>query len=187
MLSDVLKHHRCRATAPRQAVYDLISSSPRGVTVGEAIGRLRPAGVGQATVYRAIELFEKIGVINCVHGPDGQHRFIAWRPGHMHALVCRACGDAVEFETCGLQVLEKLLASETGYQIEGHHIEIYGTCPQCRNRTPAPPPTETQGQALAGPRPGSRGRSPSRRRSPPNGKGKRRRAGVRQNARGGGR
>jgi len=36
------------------------------------------------------------------------------------------------FESCNLTLLEKLLELETGYRIEGHELELYGLCPQCR-------------------------------------------------------
>lgn len=46
-------------------------------------------------------------------------------------LICRACHHVVEFEDCDLLLLEKLLAAKTGYTIQGHHLELYGTCPAC--------------------------------------------------------
>ncbi|OPZ26422.1 MAG: Zinc-specific metallo-regulatory protein [Lentisphaerae bacterium ADurb.BinA184] len=133
-LAASLAGHGLRTTAPRRALFALLAGHPQGITVAEAIVAMRDAGIGQATVYRTLGLFETIGIIYCVHGADGRHRFIPWRPGHMHALVCRVCGQAVEFDACGLQVLERLLASETGYEIEGHHVEVFGRCPACRTR-----------------------------------------------------
>jgi Fe2+ or Zn2+ uptake regulation protein len=47
-------------------------------------------------------------------------------------LACRSCGLVVEFESCNLTLLEKLLELETGYRIEGHDLELNGLCPQCR-------------------------------------------------------
>jgi Fur family ferric uptake transcriptional regulator/Fur family peroxide stress response transcriptional regulator len=120
-----------KATAPRIALVELLSASPRGLSVAEIVASLSKEGIGQATVYRAVALLEKRNLIKCVHGSDGGHRYVRWSSGHVHALVCRSCGRAESFEACGLEVLEKLLAAQTGYVIEGHHVEVYGLCPVC--------------------------------------------------------
>jgi Fe2+ or Zn2+ uptake regulation protein len=52
-------------------------------------------------------------------------------------LACRSCGLVVEFESCNLTLLEKLLALETGFRIEGHELELYGLCPECRASMPS--------------------------------------------------
>ncbi|WP_026368186.1 Fur family transcriptional regulator [Aminiphilus circumscriptus] len=120
-----------KATAPRIALVELLSASPRGLSMAEIVASLSKDGIGQATVYRAVALLEKRNLIKCVHGSDGEHRYVRWSSGHVHALVCRSCGRAESFEACGLDVLEKLLAAQTGYVIEGHHVEVYGLCPVC--------------------------------------------------------
>lgn len=123
-----------KATAPRIALVELLSASPRGLSMAEIVASLSKDGIGQATVYRAVALLEKRNLIKCVHGSDGEHRYVRWSSGHVHALVCRSCGRAESFEACGLDVLEKLLAAQTGYVIEGHHVEVYGLCPVCAVR-----------------------------------------------------
>jgi Fur family ferric uptake transcriptional regulator len=50
---------------------------------------------------------------------------------HHHHLVCSQCGRAVDFTNCDLGQLEQQLSKETGFNIEGHLLEIYGRCPEC--------------------------------------------------------
>jgi Fe2+ or Zn2+ uptake regulation protein len=130
-LRSASKRSGIKLTSARQAVYDTLISNKQGLTIQEAAAELKPKGIGQATVYRTIAILEKINIIKCVHGREGLHKYVAWTNGHVHALVCRACGKASEFDACGLEVLEKLLKEQTGFQIEGHHLEIYGLCPEC--------------------------------------------------------
>lgn len=121
-----------RFTTQRQAVWRLFSRSRRGLSVAEAVRALRKKSVGQATVYRTVAVLERLGFLRRVHDGNRDHRFVAAAPGHVHHMVCRGCGAVVEFDACGMPVLERLLAAETGFAVEGHYLEVYGKCSGCR-------------------------------------------------------
>lgn len=131
-LDSRLKSRRIQSTPQRRAIWEFYSSHPRGITISEAIDALRVAGIGQATVYRTTFLFQDIGLLHRIQMPDGQVCFVASKSEHSHPLICRLCRDVVEFDTCDLSVLEKLLNTQTGYEIEGHQLEVYGICPKCK-------------------------------------------------------
>lgn len=120
-----------RLTPQKQAVWRLLSSSPRGYTLPEACRALRREAIGQATVYRVVNSLHALGFLHLVHNPGGEHRYLAGPAGHVHHLVCRACGLAREVTDCDLATLEKLLAAQTGFAVEGHHLEFFGLCPDC--------------------------------------------------------
>ncbi len=90
-------------------------------------------GIGRATIYRTVELFERLNLLACLRDTTGKQRYAAVCPGHAHTLICRSCHQVVEFQDCDLTVLEKLLMAKTGFKIEGHHLEMYGICPACAN------------------------------------------------------
>lgn len=123
-----------RLTAQRRAVWRLFSRSRRGLSVVEAVGALKKKGVGLATVYRAVAALEKLAFLRRVHDRNRGHRFVAAAPGHVHHMVCRRCGAVAEFDACGMPVLERLLAAETGFAVEGHYLEVYGMCSGCRDK-----------------------------------------------------
>ena len=138
-----LNRHGLRLTPQREAVWRLFAASSRGYTLPEACRELserpelsgrasRPRQpVGQATVYRVVNALHALGYLRFVHDTDGEHRYLAGRPGHVHHLVCRSCGNAREVRDCDLSTLQKLLASQTGFTVEGHHLEFFGLCPDC--------------------------------------------------------
>jgi Fe2+ or Zn2+ uptake regulation protein len=65
-----------------------------------------------------------------------RHRHYALaRDDHGHHLVCNGCGRVVEFTDCQIETLAKTLARRTRFVIEGHSVELYGRCLDCR-RTP---------------------------------------------------
>lgn len=131
----ILREHGAHCTAPRRAVWGFFSGDPQGHAIGEAVSALKGRGIGAATVYRTVELFIKIGLLTSTRDEAGKVRYMAICPGHRHALVCRGCHAVVEFSDCDLSMLEKLLSAQTGYSIQGHHLEIYGMCPECVTRS----------------------------------------------------
>lgn len=120
-----------RFTPQREAVWRLFENDPTGRTISQAIVILARQKIGQATVYRTIKALQDMGYLKWVHDQSGEHRFVASRPGHSHMLVCRSCSKAVECSDCDLSVLEKLIASQTGFTVEGHHLEFFGLCSEC--------------------------------------------------------
>ena len=70
---------------------------------------LKKEGIGPATVYRTVKTLQQLGCLHRVHEQSGEHRFVARHSPHSHTLVCRSCGQVIEFEACDLSVLEKLL------------------------------------------------------------------------------
>lgn len=132
-----LKAQGVQSTPQRRAIWAFYSSRPRGITIAEAVEALQRAGIGQATVYRTTFLFLDIGLLCRIQLPTGRVCFVALKSEHSHPLICRQCHNIVEFDTCDLSVLEKLLNAQTGYEIEGHQLEVYGTCPECQQHTKA--------------------------------------------------
>lgn len=130
-LGAVLKAHGVACTAQREAIWRFFAGQPAGLTLPEAVAALGRWAIGQATVYRAVDLFARLGLLDHVQGTDGKVRYVARCPGHSHALICRGCHAAVEFEGCDLSPLERHLAARTGFSIQGHHLEMYGLCPAC--------------------------------------------------------
>jgi Fur family ferric uptake transcriptional regulator len=53
--------------------------------------------------------------------------------GHHHHLVCTGCGTVADFTGCDLAALEKRVAGETGFVVDGHILELVGLCRDCQN------------------------------------------------------
>ncbi len=121
-----------RFTAQREAIWQLFVEHPKGLTIAQASTALAERNISQTTVYRTVGTLEGMGYLRWVHNPEGEHRYLVTRPGHTHMLVCRQCSRAVECSDCDLSVLEQLLARKSGFTVEGHHLEFYGICPDCR-------------------------------------------------------
>jgi len=88
--------------------------------------------IGLVTVYRTLNLLAESGLV-CRIGYCGKSQGFARRPQvHHHHLVCAGCDKVVDVSSCGLEEMEKKLASTTGFAISDHHIEFVGLCRQCQ-------------------------------------------------------
>ncbi len=89
--------------------------------------------VGRATVFRTLDLLEKIGYLERV--PNGDHwAYTNCNPGeHNHHLTCVSCGKIVSIKECPAKSFINELGKSTGFSISKHHLEILGTCPTCKN------------------------------------------------------
>ena len=133
-----LRQRGYKLTRQRQAVLTVIATSHEHLTPAEIYARVKQEhpGVGLVTIYRTLDILTELRAI-CEVNPEYNARsyFIRKTSGHHHHLVCSECG-AVVFITCDLRELEQRLSRETGFEVEGHFLELYGCCPDCRKRAP---------------------------------------------------
>ena len=123
-----------KVTDPRLAVIEEIVGFDHEFEITELAQRLegRPDfKPGIASVFRSVKLFTELGLLQKVHSADGCHRYGLVR-GHNHQVICRCCDRTVEFEGCDFQALTGFLEAQTGFRLEGHWIEFFGLCRQCR-------------------------------------------------------
>ncbi|MCU0573046.1 MAG: transcriptional repressor [Syntrophobacteraceae bacterium] len=125
-----------RFTNQRQRIWEVFKEKSSGLTVAQAADLLRADGIGHTTVYRVVKEFVELGFLKWVHGADGEHQYVACAGGHCHPLVCRDCGRVQLVDCQGLNTLQKLVSVETGFRVDGHHLEIFGVCPECLRRSP---------------------------------------------------
>ena len=123
-----------RFTTQRQRIWELFAGHEAGLTISEAAERVKGEGIGQTTVYRTVRELTDLGFLKWLHDRDGEHRYVAGHGGHSHPLVCRGCGRVELIDCQGMSTLHKLIAVETGFTIDGHYLEVFGTCPACRER-----------------------------------------------------
>ncbi len=132
-IETVFAEHGIPYTRQRRAIWEFLSSSSRAASIGEAAEALEPQGISQSTVYRAVALMVDLGLIVRVQLHNGETCYTTTRIGHSHPLICGICHKVVDFDGAGdLSYLENQLEKATGFSIYGHHLEVYGVCPDCR-------------------------------------------------------
>jgi Fur family ferric uptake transcriptional regulator len=124
-----------RVTPSRRAVIAAILQQNEHFTVDDLLSH---RGAGRATVFRTIRLLTEIGAVCRVLMEDGSlHYRVSERGKHHHHVVCSDCGRVQDLDQCVIADVMRELSGATGFDIEGHWLELYGKCSQCRSRSPA--------------------------------------------------
>lgn len=127
-----------RVTRPRRVVLQVLQRAARPLSPQEihARGRRIYPSLGLVSVYRALAVLERIGLVRRVHRDDRCDGYVLASPGHHHVLLCRRCGRAVEFP--GAEDLSALIAQveqRTGFRVEDHLLQLIGLCAPCQGTT----------------------------------------------------
>jgi Fur family ferric uptake transcriptional regulator len=131
---DELHANGYRLTEARRAVVATVSGSERALTPVQVYdaARERYPALGLVTVYRTLEKLEELGLIQRVHHELGCQAFLPAGEGHQHLLLCSRCGRAALFSGDDLSSLFQRIAEQTGYQVQGHWLQVYGVCADCQ-------------------------------------------------------
>jgi len=96
--------------------------------------RARDESIGPATVYRSLNLFEELGLVNEIRLSKVRCYYeIKQSPGHQH-LVCQGCGKVIEFQNTHFQKLIKAVRREHGFKITKAELYLEGYCPECEEK-----------------------------------------------------
>jgi Fur family ferric uptake transcriptional regulator len=90
-------------------------------------------GIGLASVYRTLDLLARLAIVKPLHTEHRHRHYVRVNGRHGHHLVCTGCGLAVEFADCRLESLMRSLARRTRFRIDGHFMEFFGRCADCRS------------------------------------------------------
>ena len=128
-----------RASAPRDEVIAAIDSLGCSVTARELseVLRERGSGVGLASIYRALELLERLGLIKRFDVGEGVARYEPAHPSgeHHHHVVCDTCGKVEPFEDGALERAITRLSEKVRFEVAAHDVTLHGRCPACVKST----------------------------------------------------
>jgi len=126
-------------TGQRQAMAELIASHPDSFTADDLVAEAAEARppIGRATVFRSLEIFESLSLVERVHVVRSDHAYVVCDPvRHHHHLVCERCGRNTEIRDVGISAIARDLEDKTGYRVNSHRFELFGVCPDCQATSP---------------------------------------------------
>ena len=129
----------------RRAVLDVLNSTQGHLSAEDVYLEVHThyPSIGLATVYRTLELLERMGLLLKFDFGDKRARYeLSQDPGgprHHHHLVCTGCGRIIDYTDFVAEEKELLKKAESGlskkynFVINNHVINFYGRCEKCRN------------------------------------------------------
>ena len=120
-----------RMTRKRERILGAFLTMDRPASAAEIRKRAGLPATDLVTVYRTIEAFESLGVLQRVPLESGTHLFELKSPeDHFHHLICRSCHKAERLDVCIRSELEES-AKRRGFTELSHVMEVYGLCGEC--------------------------------------------------------
>jgi Fur family ferric uptake transcriptional regulator len=133
-LRQALHRRGLRMTPQRQLVLDAVRhlghATPEQICAH--VQRAAPA-VNITTVYRTLDLLERIGMVRHTHLGHGAPTYSEREHEHVH-LVCHSCGTVTEVGSELMTQLADRLRSESGFELDVTHVALSGACPDCQDR-----------------------------------------------------
>ncbi|MFT4676226.1 MAG: Fur family ferric uptake transcriptional regulator [Patiriisocius sp.] len=133
--SQEIKDAGLKITLPRVKILQILeSSSIHHMSAEDVYKALLTKGeeIGLATVYRVLTQFEDAGLV-VRHNFEGGHSVfeVATEEHHDH-IVCVKCGRVEEFRDDEIEARQQSVASNLGFELTDHNLNMYGLCPDCR-------------------------------------------------------
>lgn len=86
------------------------------------------------TVYRNLSILTEQGLIKKIQFGSTFDRFEAKLSPHYH-LVCKKCGRILDFQMPLYDEINQKARELSGFSIQYHQIDFYGTCRECEKIT----------------------------------------------------
>jgi Fe2+ or Zn2+ uptake regulation protein len=134
-IRDSLKAGGKKLTRARKAILAVLEQTALPITAADVHARLAKARTAAdlVTVYRNLAMLQELGLVNAVGFHEGQMRYeVRHGRAHHHHIQCRGCGEIADLMLCPLKKLTQLIEEQTRFSVDGHTLEFFGWCPQCR-------------------------------------------------------
>jgi Fur family ferric uptake transcriptional regulator len=131
----VLNSSSQRVTAQRALLLDLIRHSHGHLDADELfrLAKEKHARINLSTVYRNLQLFKKLGLIEERHFAEEHHHYEAKATAEHQHLCCLSCGKVVEFDFPLTQKLRDEIGSKYDFNITAVEVSMTGLCSDCRH------------------------------------------------------
>lgn len=129
-----------RLTELRRLVLELVWHSHAPIGAYQILEQLATdrGRVAPPTVYRALDFLSREGL---VHRIESLNAYVGCSsptlPHEAYFFICRACGDAAEFDDDELAATLMRCVRRASFQVETSKVELSGLCARCNGRAAA--------------------------------------------------
>jgi len=133
----IMHENGYRVTPQRITILDAICAGERHSSLGAIYARARKqdAQIDMSTVYRALELFQTLGLVVSVDLDGHEKGYEITKPEPHHHLICKKCEQEFDIDSQTANNFYELLRREYGYEVTMDHLVLSGLCPDCREKS----------------------------------------------------
>jgi Fur family ferric uptake transcriptional regulator len=123
-----------RVTNQRALVLEIIRQGEGHLDADEVYrrARQRSSRLSLSTVYRTLQLFKKLGLVEELHFDETHHHYEVKPLSEHHHLVCLGCGRVIEFRYPLARHVKRNVPEAKDFEIVDAEIRMTGYCPECR-------------------------------------------------------
>lgn len=124
-------------TKNRNSLLAVLENAEVPLTAEDIYLKLREIGIliNLSTVYRILDIFVSKNLVAKESSSESKkNTYALFDPENRHRVVCISCKKVRLLDKCPFEKIEKELEEETNYNITGHKLELYGYCPECRQK-----------------------------------------------------
>lgn len=126
--------HGLKKTRHRILVLNALEKCEYPVSAEVIFSMLKKEDINLSTIYRTLHSFEEKGLVKKEINQDKENVFSLIQEHDNHVLVCIKCHKKTPLPKCPYHEINEQIEEETGYEILDHNTEIYGLCPECKNK-----------------------------------------------------
>ena len=125
-----------RVTNQRALIMEIIRQGQGHLDADEIYRRARgkEPRLSLSTVYRTLQMFKKLGLVEELHFDEGHHHYEVKPSTEHHHLLCLGCGKVIEFNRPLSRYIKRNVPEAKGFDITGTEVRMIGYCSKCRRR-----------------------------------------------------
>ena len=125
-------------TAQRQLIFSLLQKYGGHLSAKELYRRAskKNKSISLATVYRTLRLFKDLNLIEERRLGKVFHYYEIKESGEHQHLVCRCCGNVIEFDSNLVQKIIKSVQRDYDFNVTKTELYIEGYCNKCNDEAP---------------------------------------------------
>ncbi len=127
-----LRERGDRMTGPRRAVLTVLAQTAGHLSAEDIQTRAESGRLPASTIYRVLETFGSLGVVQHIHLGHGATAYHLAGPAepHLH-LECRHCGSLTDVPGSLLAPVVAAVETDIGFRIDPTHTALSGRCQRC--------------------------------------------------------
>ena len=134
---ELIKSKGLRLTQQRKTLIEVLLKFRVPFSADDLKEELSDTKIDLATIYRALQSFQDLGLLQRIDFNDGVARYEYQNESHHHHhIVCTECRKVEVVDFCVVKGQEELIR-KMGYQDVFHKLEFFGVCKDCIDKQSA--------------------------------------------------